>query len=255
MSKQMQYLRVVLLLFFVFIMYGGTSLVQAQDATVEFPGEVVAIDGNIISVGGISVDISNTILPGDGLAVGMTVQVIGIRQDQTILATVIVITDYGTVIIPTNVSDTDTEPPPPVSGTTGSDPIIVIGVSGTTGGVPIIVIEGPVQAINVSSIVIFDIEIEVDSSDPILIQIRIGDTVRVEGESSFEGNTFVIIAINITIVHSTLIVIHSVGPTGVVIYVSLPSSCKRTKKGKVTCKKHSKKNTKKSKKKSNKKSS
>jgi hypothetical protein len=244
MSKRMQYIKVVVLLFFVFIMYGGTSLIQAQDDAIEFPGEIIAIDGNIITVGGIAVDIGNAILPGDGLAVGMTVQVIGTRQDQTILATIVVITDFGE-------EPTPVPPEPEITAEpeVTAEPEIVIPVvqtvAITTFGTPIIVIEGPVQAINVDSITIFDIDIQVDAADPVLTEIRIGDTVRIAGESSFEGNTIIIVAVNITIVHTTLVIIQNSSP-GVVVYIpSLPPSCKRTKKGKINCKKKSKKKSKK----------
>jgi Domain of unknown function (DUF5666) len=233
MLKRMRYFKIILLLFSIFIMVGGTSLIQAQDDdAIEFPGEINVIDGNIITVGGIAVDISNAIVPGDGLLVGMTVQVIGTRQDQMILATIIVITDLGTPPTPV---------PPEAEETAEPDvptPIVPIVVTDITIGTPIIVIEGPVQAINIDSITIFDIDIQVDSADSVLTEIRIGDTVRVEGESSFEGNTIIIVAVNITIVQTTLIIIQNPSP-GVVYIPALPPSCKRTKKGNVTCKKKS----------------
>ena len=257
MRKHIMVLWVILLSFFTFMMPDT----QAQDAAIEFPGEIVAIDGNIISVGGIAVDVSNAILPGDGLSEGMTVQVIGTRQEQTIVATIIIIIDFGTPATPppemTPEVTADPEMTPevtvepetteePESTETPVPPIVI-----DTDGAPIIVIEGPVQAISVNYITIFDIDIEVDASDPILTQIRIGDTIRVEGESSFEGNTIIIVAVNITIVQTTIIVVNNPG-SGAVYIPALPPNCKRTKKGKVTCKKNTKKNTKKTSKKSKK---
>lgn len=251
MSKQVKYFKTICTLLFVFIMVGATSLIQAQEDSIEFPGEIIAIDGNIISVGGISVDTSVAIMPTDGLSIGMTVQVIGTRQDQTILATIIVITDFGTdpdVPQTTEEPDVDDTPEPQtteepeMTAEPSPSPVIV----DITGGVPIIVIEGPVQAINVTSITIFDIDIEVNPADAVLTQIRIGDTVRVEGESSFEGNTIVIVAVNITIVQTTLIVIQNYTPGVIYVPAALPPNCKRKKSGKITCKKNTKKNTKKS---------
>jgi len=243
MLKQMRYFKTVLMLCFVFIIVGATSLVQAQDDAIEFPGEIIAIDGNIITVGGIAVDTSNAIMPGDGLTVGMKVQVIGIRQDQTILATIIVITDFGTTPEPTTVPPVpETTEEPEATEEPSPTPIVV----DNTNGVPIIVIEGPVQAINVSSITIFDIDIQVDPADTILTQIRIGDTVRVEGESTFTGNTIVIVAVNITIVQTTVVIIQNNVPGVVYVPAALPPNCKRKKSGKITCKKNSNKNSKKS---------
>ena len=253
MTKQKMFLLSVLFLLLAPLMAGNLPNAQAQDATIEFPGEIISIDGSMISVGGIAVDVSNAILPGDGLTEGMTVQVIGTRQDQTINATIIVIIDFGTPATPVPevteepdmTPEVTTEPEvteEPESTETPVPPIVI-----DTNGAPIIVIEGPVQAISVNYITIFDIDIEVDSADPILTQIRIGDTVRVEGEGSFGGDTIVIVALNITIVQTTVIVVNNPG-SGAVYIPALPPNCKRTKKGKVTCKKNTKKTSKKSKK-------
>ncbi len=247
MSKQVKYFKTIFILLFVFIMVGATSIIQAQEDSIEFPGEIIAIDGNIISVGGISVDTSSAIMPTDGLSIGMTVQVIGTRQEQTILATIIVITDFGAdPDVPQTTEEPDVTPEPEMTeepeATAEPSPVIV----DITGGVPIIVIEGPVQAINVTSITIFDIDIEVDPADEVLTQIRIGDTVRIEGESSFEGNTIIVVAVNITIVQTTLVIVQNYAPGVVYVPAALPPNCKRKKSGKITCKKNTKKNTKKS---------
>ncbi|GEM_PF-2420918 len=241
-------------------------LTFAQETSIEFPGEINAIDGNVIIVGGIAVDTSNAILPADGLSVGMQVQVIGTRQDQTIIATIIVITDFGVspTPVPPSQDATPTIPatlPPPTAEATVAPPTLVptidatvaptqiptaVATADSTTGVPIIVIEGPVQAINVTSITIFDIDIQVDPASTVLTQIRIGDTVRVEGASSFDNNTIVIVAVDITIIQTTLVVVQNiiVDGGGSIVYVpSLPSNCKRTRNGKVTCRKKTSKKT------------
>ena len=64
-----------------------------------------------------------------------------------------------------------------------------------------IVIEGPVQAINVNIITIFGIHIEVEPGNPILTQIHVGDVIRVEGTSTAQGNTVIIVAVNIVIIN------------------------------------------------------
>ena len=99
---------------------------------------------------------------------------------------------------------------------------------------PLVVIEGSVQAIGLDTLQIFDIEIQVEPSDPILTEIRIGDTVRIEGQSSLENNTIVIVAVDITIIETTVIIVNE--PGVVYVPVGLPANCKRTKKGNVTCK-------------------
>jgi hypothetical protein len=80
----------------------------------------------------------------------------------------------------------------------------------------IIVIEGPVKEININIIVIYNINIVVDADDPILLAIRIGDIIRVEGEledddtlinvdfgddDDDDGITIIIVAINITVIN------------------------------------------------------
>jgi hypothetical protein len=75
-------------------------------------------------------------------------------------------------------------------------------VTPTPGGLPItIVIEGPVQAININIITIYNINIELDPNDPNLQIIQIGDIVHVEGNTQNLNGTIIIIAINIIIVN------------------------------------------------------
>ncbi|MEM9952756.1 MAG: hypothetical protein AAF846_14205 [Chloroflexota bacterium] len=218
----------------------------AQDNSVTFEGEISEVTETSIVVGGVAVDISTAVLPVDGVTVGMTVQVIGIADGQTIQATLIVIISIGdaSVVTPSPVSETatamptDANPAPtttatvdpaPTGTTTPQAPIVVDGE-------PLIVIEGPVQAINITSITIFDIDIEVDPADEILTQIRIGDTIRVAGQSSFENNTVVIVAVNITVIQTTVIVVNN--PATVFVPVGIPSNCRRSS-GRVTCNRRS----------------
>ena len=72
-----------------------------------------------------------------------------------------------------------------VEATTEATPEATPGVEVTVEpgtAVIIIVIEGPVEAINVNIITIFDIDIEVDADDPVLTVIQIGDVLRISGE-------------------------------------------------------------------------
>jgi hypothetical protein len=86
-----------------------------------------------------------------------------------------------------------------------------------------IVIEGPVDSINVNIITIFGIDIEVDPNNPILTQIRIGDTIRVEGDVLGDGATLIIIAVNIIIIDVDVVIVDQSGAPVVV-----PSGCKLT---------------------------
>ncbi len=64
-----------------------------------------------------------------------------------------------------------------------------------------IVIEGPVQAINVNIITIYNFNIQLDNDAPALNIIQVGDTLHVEGNTQNMNGTIVIIAINITILN------------------------------------------------------
>ncbi|MBL8161859.1 MAG: hypothetical protein JNJ61_07715 [Anaerolineae bacterium] len=70
----------------------------------------------------------------------------------------------------------------------------------------IIVIEGPVEEININIIVIYGIEIELDVDDPLLLIIKIGDIVRIEGSVSDDDDDdddskIIIIAITVIIIN------------------------------------------------------
>ena len=70
------------------------------------------------------------------------------------------------------------------------------------GNLPItIVIEGPVQAINVNIITIYNINIELDPDDPNLQIIQIGDIVHIDGDTEELNGTIIIIAINVIIIN------------------------------------------------------
>lgn len=64
----------------------------------------------------------------------------------------------------------------------------------------IIIIEGPITEIRNNIIIIFDMEIQIKPDDPILKVIRIGDTIRIEGEVDDSDVTHVIIIAIIVII-------------------------------------------------------
>jgi len=64
----------------------------------------------------------------------------------------------------------------------------------------IIVIEGPVQAININIITIYNINIQLDPNDPNLKIIKVGDIVHIEGTPTGTGNV-IIIAVTVIIIN------------------------------------------------------
>lgn len=90
----------------------------------------------------------------------------------------------------------------------------------------VIIIEGPVEAINTNIVTIYDLDIEIDVSDPILIDLEIGDILRIEGDVFEDSDTIVIIAINVIIINITIIDYYVPG---------VPVGCKVSKNGKIKC--------------------
>lgn len=246
-------LSIILFLFIV-----GCTPETDDETPIEFTGTVTVIDGNTITVGGFNVDISNASVPTSGFIIGDNVRVTGLSSGVLVVAVVVVPieqtsnddpqTPEPTAIIqtptqasePTAIVQTPTQAPEPtaiVQNPTQA-PEATIEIEATTvpaivviDGEPLIVIEGPVQEININTIRIFDIDIEVNPADPILTQIRIGDTIRIEGQSSFEGTIIIIVAINIVIIETNIVVINN----PVYIVPGIASNCRTTPRGRVTC--------------------
>jgi hypothetical protein len=64
----------------------------------------------------------------------------------------------------------------------------------------IIIIEGPIEVIINNRIIIYGREIILDPNDPLLLVIRVGDKVRIEGELVESGTTVIVVAIIIIII-------------------------------------------------------
>lgn len=192
---------------------------QGPDGSrLQFTGTVEALDDTVVTVSGLQVDISLITLSSADLEIGMTVTVAGVMEETIVVAAVVII------IAPAPDqpdAPSDGSAPPQDNPEDGSVPPTDSPENG-----PVIVIEGPVQSININIITIFNIDIEVDAADPILTDLHIGDYVRIAGNTHFESGTIIIVAVTVVIVN-------------VVIVVDggwLPANCKRTKKGKITCK-------------------
>ena len=98
----------------------------------------------------------------------------------TILPTDVVPTTAPPTTIPPTTAPPTTVPPTP------APPTAVPELTGQN--LPAtVVVEGPVQSITDNRIVIFDLTITLNPSDPMLPTLRVGDTVRVEGSLAPDG--------------------------------------------------------------------
>ena len=70
---------------------------------------------------------------------------------------------------------------------------------------PAIVIEGPVQTINVNIITIADINIELDSSDPLLTTLQPGDVVQVQGDVDDSADVLVVQANQVVVTGNNIV--------------------------------------------------
>jgi len=175
--------------------------------TISFTGTVTQASGTLIVVNGLTVSLE-AVNPAPEVLVGMQVTVQGVLTDDgRILAQVIIIiAPPDATPVPTATETPTVEPTPGPSPTPTATPV--------NGGGVVVVIEGPVEAINVNIITIYNINIVVNVDDPVLAVIQIGDLVRVEGEFvgvdddlsewvNFDGDT----QINITIIAITIVVV------------------------------------------------
>lgn len=219
LSSRIPYRIIVIALLFSLIVTTIPPTAEAQDGSqLQFTGTVEAVEGSVVTVSGLQVDISLITITHADLDLGMTVTVTGVFDGTVVVAAVVIIVAAG----PEQSEDPSDGLPP-----SDDDPEDVpADDSEDTENAPVIVIEGPVQSININIITIFDIDIQVDPADPILSEVQIGDYVRIGGDTQFEGGTIIIVAVTVVIVN---VEIHIDGGW-------LPSNCKRTKKGKITCK-------------------
>lgn len=154
----------------------GTLVVAQEDedddyvpAPIELTGAIISIDGDIITVGGLPVDISAVALD-DELTIGVVVTISG------------AINNVGVIVAETVLIVDEPDPAPEATETPQPDaaPIPVIPEA-------IIVIQGPVESVNVNVITIYNIGITVAPENPVLNLIQVGDIIRIEGVSGAGG--------------------------------------------------------------------
>ncbi len=203
--------------------------VEAQDGSgsqLQFTGTVDDIDDTFVTVSGLTVDTSLVTISGADLEVGMTVTVIGVYDGTVVVAAVvIVVTDAPPSDVPP-ADDSGDDEGDSTSDEGSDDQGEDEDEDDNTENGPIIVIEGPVQSITVNVITIFNIDVQVEPDDPILEDLQIGDYVRIAGYTDFGSSTIIIVAVTVVIVNINIIVDGG----------GLPANCKRTAKGKITCK-------------------
>lgn len=125
-------------------------------------------------------------------------------------------TDSAATVIPRHTVTSEPMPPSPNPSITAT--------SAQSDASAVVVIEGPVSAVKANIITVFDVDIQIDVSNPILDDIQVGDTLHILGEAILNGDRVIIIAIDIVIQEIE-------SPS-----IQLPPNCKRTSKGKISCK-------------------
>jgi hypothetical protein len=161
-----------------------------EDASIEFSGEITAINGTVIVVNGLNVDTSSAALTGL-LTVGAIVHVEGVLQPNAVIIALVIIVQLEVTPEATVPAEGTEAPQSTPQATPESTPIVGDGAI-------IIVVEGPVEAININIITIYGINIILSPDDPLLTVIQIGDVIRIEGAmDEGDGVTIVIIAITI----------------------------------------------------------
>lgn len=198
----------------------GTTILVAQQVVathaniitpiISINGPVEAVNLNIVTVYGLNIQLN----PDDAILQEInTGDIISVNGNIGDFGGVIVVVPVQVVIV-VNAPDPEATPEAtaePGTGDEGDDLPVTI------------VVEGPVQAINVNVITIFNINVQVDPGDPILNEIAVGDTVHVEGNIKTEGDTIIIIAVHITFIQIDVYVAPSNSP--------VPSNCKVSAKG------------------------
>jgi hypothetical protein len=168
MSPHKPLFRLVLAVLILALGASTQPLTYAQDAEgspIQFTGTVEAVDGMVITVSGLPVDVSDSAVPIDDLQVGELVQITGVLQNGVVIATTIeIVTAPETTPAP--------ETPPDATETPGENNDDDMNF----------VIEGPVEKVNINIVTIYNFDIEIEPAHPILKIIKVGDFLRVKGD-------------------------------------------------------------------------
>jgi hypothetical protein len=168
------------------------SLISAQETAtpegtpIEISGVVSQVGNGTITVAGLTVNVS--VVPiSTNVTVGMTVRVTGY-----LLPTNVVVAQVITIVTP-SVTATST-----VEGTPEATPEVTPSATLTPNPSVVIVVEGPVVNIVSNIITIYNFNIELEPTNPMLNIIDIGDIVHVEGVFSGSGVIVASVVSNVT---------------------------------------------------------
>jgi hypothetical protein len=164
--------------------------IAQTDSSIELTGTVEAVGEGTITVNGLVVDISN-ITEGDPVAVGDMVTIEGTLEGGVVIAVEVKLE----MAEPESTPEATAEPDDDGEDLDEDNDLDVV-----------IVILGPVVGINDNVITIYNFDIELDPEDPVLTVIQVGDVIRVEGGIAEEGDTIVIIAINIIFINVDVVI-------------------------------------------------
>ena len=159
---------------------------QEQGTPIEISGVVGQIGAGTITVAGLPVDASSISLDAN-ITIGTTVTVTGhLLANNVVVAQVIVIITPAVTVTPPVETTPEATPEATPSATPTPNPDLVI------------VIEGPVISIATNIITIYDFNIAVDPTNPMLNIIDIGDIIHVEGSFGGSGVIVATVISNIT---------------------------------------------------------
>jgi hypothetical protein len=169
------------------------TIISAQETAtpegtpIEISGVVSQISTGTITVAGLTVEISGATLDAN-ITVGTTVTVTGhMLPTNVVVAQVVIIIIPGVTSTPEATSEATPE------ATVEVTPEVTPPATPTGNPNVVIVIEGPVVNIVTNIITIYNFNIEVEPTNPILTIIEIGDVIRVEG--AFGGSGIIIASV------------------------------------------------------------
>lgn len=187
---------------------GDASLILAQQLIAAKLNAAKGLDSSVVA---------GVISQGDALLAAYTGRLPyhvattdSVGQTMTNLNTIL--TSYNEGLLTVGCSLPATLTPTPIATVVGTPqatltPVPTVEVTPESTAQPgapvIIVIEGPVQAININIITIYNINIQLADNDPNLKIIQVGDVLRIEGtpQTNMTTGTIVIVAITVVVVN------------------------------------------------------
>ena len=194
--------------------------VRAQQAAINIDGTVQAINGDVWTVGGVTVRITPQTTIYGTVTVGSTVHITALSdgQNNIVAQSVMAIPVTLTPSSPTPTSTLLASPTPTFTatptGTLTTTPVLPTTTDTGSVGSPhyvYVVIEGPVQSVNVNinTVIIYGQPIQLAHTDPVLTQVKVGDWVKASGNYGVgdDHTTIVVVAVTVVIVDAPVIIV------------------------------------------------